>query len=84
MTGIEHRPCYGRLFPNPPQVTNDPESRGKVFSLVTVSPPGMIRTRPVVQLDMNAWDDCLRCPEFDDCYRLSMARLALDTATAGR
>jgi hypothetical protein len=30
-------------------------------------------------VDMEAWDSCLACKEFEDCYKLSLAKLALET-----
>lgn len=69
-------PCYGRLFPE----TIHGDSKGKVFSLRYVTPVGMMprRTQPVV--DLNAWDECSKCPDFENCYKLSMAKLAIAQA----
>ena len=30
-------------------------------------------------VDLDAWKECLNCEAFDDCYKLSMAKLALET-----
>lgn len=30
-------------------------------------------------VDPRAWDQCLVCDELEDCYKLSMVRLALET-----
>lgn len=77
MNAPNHQPCYGRLFPE--SVRGD--AKGKVFSLQYVTPVGMMprRTQPV--LDVNAWDECTKCPAFENCYRLSMAKLAMAQAT---
>ena len=29
------------------------------------------------------WDDCLACPEFENCYKLCMGKLSLEAAIAG-
>ena len=80
MNATTHEPCYGGLFP----ATLSGEGKGKVFSLQFVTPAGMLPrgTRPV--LDTDAWDACTRCPDFENCYKLSMARLALAEATGSR
>ena len=73
----EHKACYGTMFPDPRSVSSDQGGRGKVFSLHFVQPLGLSRSRPQVREGPAEWDDCLRCPEFDSCYRLGMARIAL-------
>lgn len=68
-----HPSCYGRLFPDPLRG----DAKGKVFSLRYVTPPGMASRRTQSVLDMNAWDECTHCPGFENCYKLSMARLEM-------
>jgi hypothetical protein len=72
-----HQPCYGRLFPE----TFHGGSKGKVFSLQSVTPAGMMprRSQPVV--DLEAWDECSTCPALENCYKLSMAKLAFAQAS---
>jgi len=60
----------------------DHPSAGKVFSFVVVSPPGLSRPARRIEVDRKAWDACVECPEFDHCYKLSLAKLALETAVA--
>jgi hypothetical protein len=50
---------------------------GKVFALVTDPPRGLCPARPRLEVDRAAWDECVRCPDFDHCYKLSMAKLAM-------
>jgi hypothetical protein len=80
MNATTHEPCYGGLFP--PSLRG--EAKGKVFSLQFVTPAGMAprATRPV--LDLETWDACTHCPEFENCYKLSMAKLAIAEATGSR
>lgn len=84
MNATEPRPCYGALLPNLPGTSDECRNTGKVFALVTTTPPGLCRARPQVEMNRAAWDECVQCPEFDHCYQLSMARLALQTATQNR
>jgi len=80
MNATEHRPCYGAMCPDLPGTGDQRRTAGKVFALVSVTPPGLCRVRPRLEVDRAAWDECVRCPEFDHCYKLSMARLAMLTA----
>ena len=77
MNAHKHPSCYGNLFPD----KLDASTKGKAFSLHYVTPTGMFprRSRPVVDID--AWDECAKCPEFENCYKLSMARLLLAQAS---
>ena len=76
MNTTEHKQCFGTIFPKPAHLGDNP---GKVFSLHIDAPAGMMPTRPAFQTDIEQWDDCQRCPEFESCYRLCMAKLALET-----
>lgn len=78
MSTTNHQPCYGRLFP----ATLHGDAKGKVFSLQFVTPAGMMPRRNQPVLDMNAWDDCTNCPAFENCYKLSMAKLAMAQASS--
>jgi len=82
MNAIEHTPCYGSMFPDSLQPTEPGLSSGKVFRLVSISPAGMCRTRPRLEVDRAEWDKCVLCPEFEHCYKLSMAKLVLETAAS--
>jgi hypothetical protein len=82
MGSHDHKDCYGSMFPDPAGRAVGREQGGKVFFVTQSTPSGMIRPPRRVELDMTQWDDCLACPEFDGCYKLCMARLALETALA--
>lgn len=82
MNATEHSPCYGGMFPHPLRVTEPGQSTGKVFSLVATGPAGMCRPRPGLEFNRAEWDRCVQCPEFEHCYKLSMAKLALETAAS--
>ena len=82
MTRTEHRPCYGTMFPDPLHATNDRMNAGKVFSFVVITPAGMCKAARRVEINREEWDECTQCPEFERCYNLGMAKLALETAVS--
>jgi hypothetical protein len=82
MTAVEHKTCYGAMFPSTSRAPNDPRTWGKVFSFVLVGPCGMLPRTRQVEVNRPQWDACVQCPEFDNCYRLGMARMVLETAAA--
>ena len=79
MNNTEHKDCFGTIFPERIQVG---EHQGKVFSLRIDAPAGMMSARPQIETDVPQWDDCSECPEFESCYRLCMARIALQNAVS--
>lgn len=84
MNAVKHESCYGRLFPEMLFVPNDRRVQGKVFSLTLTTAGGLWRSGRQVDTDMDQWDACRACPDFDGCYQLSMGKLALEAAAAGR
>jgi len=80
MNQTQHRECFGTMFPDVLHIENDRQQRGKVFSLLLERAGGMIRCNREVAGDMEQWDHCRKCPEFDDCYQFSMAKLLLASA----
>jgi len=65
-------------------VPEDRPTSGKVFTVVLERAGGMWRSRRSVAADMGRWDRCLECEGFEDCYKLSMAKLALESAVQDR
>lgn len=55
--------------------------KGKVFGF-ELDTTGLARSDRKVIANIEEWDDCLDCPEFDHCYRYCMARLTLEAAIA--
>ena len=78
----EHKPCYGTMFHDTLHFESNKEMKGKVFNFELDS-IGAGRSERSVAADIAEWDDCLECAEFDHCYKLCMAKLALGAAIAG-
>jgi hypothetical protein len=84
MAATPHRECYGRLFPGIIHLPEDRAASGKVFSVLLQRVGGMYRSARSVAADLDQWDECEQCPEFEGCYRFSMAKLALEAAVQNR
>lgn len=80
MNQTHHQECFGTMFPDVLHVENDRPQRGKVFSLLLKRAGGMYRCNREVTADIEQWDQCRNCPEFDNCYQLSTAKLSLASA----
>ncbi|MEQ8789831.1 MAG: hypothetical protein RIC55_26290 [Pirellulaceae bacterium] len=76
----ERRACYGKMFPDVLHLQNDRPQHGKVFSVVLERAGGLWRSNRQVTADMSEWDECRECPLFEECYKFSMAKLALSSA----
>ena len=76
-----HRPeCYGTLFPSILQLPEDRPVSGQVFTVLLQRAGGMYRCSRSVTADMEKWNQCQQCPDFEGCYKFSMATLALESA----
>ena len=69
--------CYGKMFPAVISLAQNEPVAGKVFGY-EVDRPGMAVTRRVVTTNREAWQDCLECPGFDGCYRLSTGAVLME------
>jgi hypothetical protein len=83
MPRIVHKACYGTMFPETLRGRDGSRAAGKVFSFCLVPVGGVTSPDCRVEVNRDEWDDCLRCPEFESCYKLCMARLTLKTAASG-
>ncbi len=77
----EHKACYGTMFHDTLHSVTNTEMKGKVFSFELAS-IGLVRTDHLVKAVILERDDCLKCPEFEHCYKFCMAKLALGAAIA--
>ena len=76
---MDHNQCYGNMFPSVNSPRTDVPLRGKVFSTELKRAGGMTIATRRTGVDLDAWNECVACQEFDGCYKLSMAKLALET-----
>ncbi len=83
MSQHDHKKCYGRMFPSTLRPEADRVVSGKVFSFELRRAGGMLVSDRRVAVNMEEWDDCLSCREFEDCYKLSLGRVTLEGAIAG-
>ncbi len=81
MNKIKHKKCFGKMFPNSPHVGNQVSSEGKVFSVRETPFGGLIGPNRSVQSDIDEWDDCQNCSEFESCYKLCLGKVALEFST---
>jgi hypothetical protein len=80
MDRSNHKDCYGKLFPETLHPDGDHPVQGKVFAYQLLTAGGMFRSDRSISVDIPAWDDCLNCEDFDSCFKLSLGKLALETA----
>ncbi len=79
MNTNKHPDCYGKLFPDFGHLDFNRPTEGKAFR-VFVENIGLGRQRRELTVKLEAWDECVACPEYHPCYDLSMAKLALHEA----
>lgn len=77
-----HQECYGNLFPDTLHYSSDRPQSGKVFSYTLRTAGGLFRSGREIGVNEAEWDECTKCPVFENCYKLSMAKLALQDAIA--
>jgi len=75
----EHEQCYGKLVPSIEHAGSNVTHKGKAFSF-RLNRPAVLVIDHVTEVDSKQWDECTQCPEFDTCYKLSMAKLELEQA----
>jgi hypothetical protein len=72
------------MFPDALRFVVNRPSAGKVFGFEVESAGWGSRSGRSIQVDGEAWRHCLECPDFDHCYKLSMAKMALSAAIASQ
>lgn len=81
MNANEHKHCYGTMFPSARQGEVGRRIAGKAFWFELTRIEGMFGGH-LVGVDIPQWDECRACPEFEDCYKLCLGQLALESAIA--
>ena len=84
MSSSARKECYGTMFPDALHFVNNRMSSGKVFAFGLESAGWGSRSGRKIEVDADAWDDCTKCPEFGHCYKLCMAKMALEAAIASQ
>ena len=82
MSKFEHKKCFGKMFPESFHLRTDQPNKGKVFTAQMQRSGGWIRSGERIEADIEEWDDCQQCPEFESCYKLCLAKVALESAVA--
>jgi hypothetical protein len=67
------------LFPSIENAASNVTHKGKVFNF-RLERLGIMISKRVTEVDSKQWDECTQCPEFNNCYLLSMAKLGLEQA----
>jgi hypothetical protein len=65
------------MFPPLISLAHNEPVTGKVFGY-QIDHPGIAVTRRAVTTDREAWRQCLECPDFDACYRLSTGTVLME------
>jgi hypothetical protein len=79
----DHEHCYGTMFPSVLSVESGRIVSGTVFSFEIVRAGGTFVSDRKVSVNRQEWDNCVDCPKFEPCYKLSMGKLAMESAIAG-
>ncbi len=77
---MDHKSCYGNLYPSLLDSPYSETVRGKVFSFELAAIGHTYFSRREIAVDLKEWDECLACPEFPHCFQLSSGRLLLAEA----
>jgi len=83
MSQTDHKECFGTMFPDDLHLEINAPNEGKVFTVwMKEITDGVVhpRTNRSIKADINEWDDCQKCPEFDSCYKLCLAKVTLESA----
>ena len=72
--------CFGTIFPSVLGLPEDRPRSGKVFTVRLERAGGMLRSDRMVAANVEQWQACSECAEFENCYRFRMAKLTLESA----
>ena len=82
MTTHDHKSCFSGMFPDILHPRQDCKVHGKALSYTLATAGGLYRADRTVEVNTDGWEECLQCPEFEACYKLSLAKLTLQTAVS--
>lgn len=69
--------CFGNLFPDFSKLEHNRRAEGQAFD-VLIESCGVGVQRKTIVFKANGWAQCASAPGFDECYRLSIAKLLLE------
>lgn len=72
MSQPEHKECFGTMFPDDLHLRNNQPNKGKVFSVWMELAGGFSRGDRRINADIEQWDDCQACSEFESCYKSTL------------
>lgn len=81
MNKIVHKSCFGTMFPDSLHLPTT--LKGKVFAVRETPSGGVAAPDRTVEIDVEEWDDCQRCSEFESCYKLCLGKVTLESAISG-
>ena len=79
MSAKQRQDCYGGMVPDFEHLRYNRPTEGKAFR-VFVESVGMGTQRRELTFAPESWEACVECPDYQTCYDLSMAKLALSSA----
>lgn len=69
--------CYGKMFPEIPDLHQvNHVASGRIFQ-AEIRSKGPFHREPILDMDLKAWEECRRCPQYSGCFDLSNARLVI-------
>jgi hypothetical protein len=77
-----HSKCYGSLFPDFTRLKLNQPLGGQCFTALVTSRGLGVQSRKL-EVQPEAWDKCIQCPDYRTCYDLSVAKLLMNVALAG-
>jgi hypothetical protein len=74
--------CFGTIYPDLEQFQFGKPMAGKVFQ-ITVNTLGPGHRDRKLDIDIDAWEVCRRCEDFQNCRDFSDAKLRMQRVLAG-
>lgn len=73
--------CFGAIYPDLEHFQFGKPMIGKVFQ-ITVNTVGPGNRERKLDIDVDAWEDCRRCGDFQNCLDFSNAKLQMQRVLA--
>ena len=71
--------CFGTIYPDLERFQFGKPLTGKVFQ-ISVDTLGPGHRDRKLDIDMDAWQDCRQCEDFQNCFDFSSAKLQMQLA----